>query len=582
MAIRFLDDQAPAPKKIGRVRFLEEGEEPPQPSLMERAQPYIDEGIQKGAEMSTAAQEKYLAPVMRPIMEAGDKVGRAMSTFQTGSPLPWEVAKQGVGAAMEGIEKAGEATSEFLGEKGVNPYLAATAGLAVQNIPSFLVPGSKAGTTGRSLLKASVPLERQAAVSAAERMGVPLTRAEQSGSQAMAGFENFMEKTPLGSGPVQAFREMRAGKLDAAKTGLQSELGTPADTYTAGQSAQRGLKDRASALRDKKNELFDKVPTEVEIPLQRSRSVADDIINEQKDFAPTTQDPELQRMAGDVQNLISGSGKPNFQQIKRLREVLNQKIKSGNPGVSSGLSGQSTPIARDYMRLKDALDEDLNSFVGTADDPSSQLVAKEFKDSYRKANAFSGAYNKIFKSDEALALADTAPEKVVDSIFKRNNETAIKRFRALAGEDGFQAAKKKFTQELLESPNVETELAKYQPGTLNAIYRPDELKQIRGYGQTQGLTKTVTSLPGTQGSARSNITAAANAGAGAAITAFATGHPVVGAALTGLYAAPAALSRAYLASGEGLSTALGKGTVNSARRGLISAYIMKEKERRGQ
>jgi len=600
-----------------------------QPSMLERA-----------SDVSQSAHNAIIGPAMRGVGKAVDL-------------LPYPLRKSAelggylASKAAQGIENVGGYASEKLGQAGVNPYVAGAVGTGIANAPYFMLPGGRAVAGGKRVMAAIPPVERAASVAAARKMGVPLTRAQITGSRLTAGIENQLEKSPMGSGPMQEFYGQQQAAMASAKGGLQEKLGTQADLYSVGQQAQEGQNIRTSAMNQQRREMFEKVPQDVIIPLDQSTKMADTIIQEQSKFLTGTRDAEVVSLAKDIQNAATAvaNGSPNWSTIQRLREVLGKKIEQNNPGTLSGLSGQSNQVGRDYQRLKAALDADINSgptlpvvdptqikggppraiyqgnWDATQDNPAySEFILRgehprsggnfnigeldkmgvpvtgrearaagqvpiglknDFAEKYRQANAFSGAYKGLFKSNEARSLAALPPERVVDSVFKRNNETAIKKFRAIVGEDAFQTAKQKFTNDLLESGNVDAELAKYKPGTLDAIYTRPEIEQIRNFGSTQGLTKTVSGLQGTQGSARSNISTAQNTGLiggiGSAGTLMATGHPIaaagVAATAVGQYMLPKHLANAYLKTTRGFMTP--RIPVGAASRAALAQFIDK-------
>ncbi len=426
-------------------------------------------------------------------------------------------------------------------------------GVALGAIPTFLpevmgMIGSPESEAGKiSMFKPAIPIARQEAVNAARELSIPLTRAEQTGSMASSALESGLEKTPLGSLPIQKFREGQASALDATKTGLQKKMGTQSDLFSVGQKAIGGLKSRAKNLQTIKNSMFEAIPDNVNIPLSKSREMADTIIQEQSKFLPGTRNADVTGLAQNIQNVEKAlsKGEPNYPLLKRLREVLNGRIQANNAGVSSGLPGQANAVGRDYLRLKSALDKDIETFVANQKTPLGSMVGKEFASSYKKANAFSGAYSKLFKGEDALSLAETPPEKIVDTVFKKNNETAIKRFHALVGDDGFKPAKQKFTQDLMDSKNVVGELKKYKPGTLEAIYSSPELAAIRKYGLAQSLSKGAEKIAGNpSGTGRQVATYGSLTGAGYELGA---GHPLAAAGvLAGTLGAPYAGAKAYL------------------------------------
>jgi hypothetical protein len=609
-----------------------EQEQPYQPSMLERA----SEAVQ-GVGRTLAPAIQYAGQINKYINPLGASALDAM------------------GAASELSNRGGEYVSEKSGEHGLPPVVGGALGFAAANLPFAVVPtpGLVAKAGGRAFAPV-VPASRAPMVAAAERMGVPLTRAEMTGSRGLAAAENYLEKSPLGSGPMQEFKTGQLGKLQQAKSGLQETMGTQEDLFGVGEKIQRGQAARTTAMKTKRDELFANVPEDVNIPLNESQKMADTIIQEQSKFMGKTRNADVTGLAEDVQNAARTvtEGTPNWASIQRLREVLTERIKATNRGVQSGLPGQANAVSRDYQRLKAALDSDINNFgasglskqslpivepgskTGTPHalfaysddfgpggtprdiynvfgDPTNPAIKErgwgssvskadldaagipvtgreprsegflrsnepvqrgDFAKEYRKANAFSGAYKGLFKSDDAIAIANAPAERVVDMIFKKNNETAIKRFRAIAGNDGFEAAKQKFTQDLLESGNVEAELAKYKPGTLSAIYTKPELQQVRDYGSTQGITKTVGNLQGTSGSARTNVAVGQGIGLGGGVVAsLMTGNPlpaVLGAAqlIAPRYAAKAYLSEAMT---RGISTGIRPGVAKGAERAAI-------------
>lgn len=271
----------------------------------------------------------------------------------------------------------------------------------------------------------------------------------------------------------------------------------------------------------------------------------------------------------------SFSPKSNYFDVKGLRETLTGKITEAH-------NAGNYKAERQFIGLKKALDADIENFANSEVSPLDSMVSKEFKESYGKANAFSRAYKGLFKSDEANALLSADPNKIVDLVFKgKNAETQIKKYRAITGEEGFTPLKQKFTQDLLESPNINRELKGYEEGTLMAIYSEPELNQIRQYGLAQEGGKSVSNLQGTQGSARSNIFSKSSAGLGAGIYALATGHPILGALGISQFIAPRYAAKALLGASNGIPVGgvaqLGLGALNAGQE-----YAFRKKQLTGK
>lgn len=267
--------------------------------------------------------------------------------------------------------------------------------------------------------------------------------------------------------------------------------------------------------------------------------------------------------------------KSNYADVKALRETLQGKI---DEALNAGNAGK----ARQFGRLKSALDKDIQNFASAPTTPLDSLTAQEFKSTYGKANAFSGAYKQLFKGDLADAVRNAPPEKILDMVFQKNNETAIKQFHALVGDEAFQLAKKKWVSNLLDSPNVSQALSekKIDPGTLNAILSGPEQEALRKYGLVQGIRKTVGSLQGTQGSARSNIQNLSYGGLGGGIVASVTGHPGVALAGVGQFAVPYAAGKALAskAATEGLSYRIPGALSSAALASFVDKFTTKDNQ----
>lgn len=264
--------------------------------------------------------------------------------------------------------------------------------------------------------------------------------------------------------------------------------------------------------------------------------------------------------------------KPNYYPLKRLREQLGEAVRTAKA------EGKFTRM-RDLSRLKAAVDGDIEAFASAKVSPLDDMVAQEFKSSYQKANAFSGAYKNLFKSDLAADIETLPPEKILDKVFQKNSETTIKKFRALVGEEAFQAAKSRWVNDLLESPNISNAISrkKIDPGTLNAILSGPEQQKIASYGEIQKLRKTVQSQQGSQGSARSNIHGGQWAGLGAGIAELLRGNFVTGGLGVGQFLAPFPAAKALVSDAvtKGIPASMGPATTNMG----IRAMLMKRREK---
>jgi hypothetical protein len=444
----------------------------------------------------------------------------------------------------------------------------------------------------------------------------------------MAGVENIADKSVLGSKVMDASRLEGDQAMEAFRTRIRPEAKGIGDVGTA---AKLGRQQREQAMKATKNEMFERVPENVSIPLSKSKQMADTLQNEQSQLYGGTQSPEVLRWSKIVNDaeLSSGKGvtggpevsgvtsqipdriippstkttqsslvgergqlisyeqnipgqtikggpeygvkysvgpeeqfapKNNYFALKKLRENLGEAVKQAKT------AGKYQDF-RDLTRLKASLDTDIDDFVKNQDTPLGQMVGKEFSESYRKANAFSGAYKKLFEGDESDFIKNAPPEKIFEKVFKENNETAIKKFRALVGEDAFKEGKHKWMSDLLDSNNVKKDLGKYEQGTLDAMLSKPEQEKLRKFAEVQDLRKS--NLQGTQGSARSNVQTAQYGGLGYGLLAALRGDLLGAAAGIGQFVAP------YPAAKALTSEAVRKG-VNYSIPGAFGKPVMAE------
>lgn len=580
-------------EKEKRFRFQMQFEQ--EQAQTQQSQPYQPTLIEEMADVSSRAQEA----VMGPLAKGGEKIARGLSevVFKTDKPIDY--LQKGLGAIGEGIQSAEGATAEYLGKQGVNPYLAAAIPIVAENAASMLIP-SKA--IKGSILKPTIPAERQAAVRAAEESGVQLLRGEKTGSRLMQGLENFTEKTSLGSKPMNAFRAEGDAQLQAMKTKIAPDA---KEVYDVGAAAKEGMSKRSAAMKATKNEMFEKVPDNVTIPLKQSKSMADTLLDEQSKLYGGTQSPEVLRWSKIVNDaeLSTGKGvtggpdvsgitrqttsgpeygvkhsvgpeqafpdKSNYFALKKLRENLGEAIGQAKA------AGKYQDF-RDLTRLKASLDTDINDFVKNQDTPLGQMVGKEFSETYRKANAFSGAYKRMFESDAADLIENTPPEKILSKVFQKNNETQIKKFRSIVGDEAFQEAKKKWISDLVDSNNLSNEISKFNQGTIDAILTKPEQLQLQKLGDIQGIRNQ--RLQGTEGSARSNIHKGQYTGLGAGLLAGMTGNVPAAIAGIGQFVAPYPIAKALTSNAvrEGIDFAIPGAVRNAAYASFINRVTTRE------
>lgn len=557
------------------------------------------------------------------------------------------------------FNKMGENTAEYLGGKNIpgNPYTAAAAGTAVSflNPQNWMAP-AKPGPL--NVGKPVVPPERMAGVTAAQEAGVPLSRAEQTGGRFVGGLEKVTEKTPMGELAMGKMRSEGDAAMQAYKERLQSKMGTPKEKFDVGYEAKPAMDARADVMNQKRNAMFEAIPTEVHIPLSEYQKIGDTILQEQSKVRPLARDAEISKFASDAQTpygstgegvtggpdysgvttktpdeiipgkniitqkeqkfspdapyqrtesgevyqdgsspepynvrrtkdkLIEGENvygvkasvgpeqkfqpKSNYADVKALRETLNSKIQEARKAGNYGKE-------RQFLRLKSALDKDIEGFANAPASPLDSMTAQEFKKTYGQANAFSGAYKKLFKGDLAEKIATAPAEKILDMVFQKNNETAIKKFRALVGEEAFNTAKQKWANEILESPNVTKALSekKIDPGTLKAILGGPEQEALSKYGAVQDI-RSSREAPGTVTTSKMIGHTLSYAAIFDGLRALASGDFLGAAAYGGAFVSPYVVGKALTSSAATHGVTLPAHLSHAVMREFISRIRMKD------
>lgn len=139
-----------------------------------------------------------------PMRRAGDIAQQTLNVINPATS--GKLGVQALGKMQEGLDIAGEKVTEGISEKfpGVNPYLAAGAGAAVQNLPS-MIPFGRAGQLAKGGAKA---LKAVKAARSAKRAKVPNVEAMRQQVREL---------------PIEKARQI--GKLEQTRKGWSKEIG---------------------------------------------------------------------------------------------------------------------------------------------------------------------------------------------------------------------------------------------------------------------------------------------------------------------------------------------------------------------
>lgn len=374
--------------------------------------------------------------------------------------------------------------------------------LAVKAVPAAVA--RKTGAAGRALL------------ALAERHGIPMSAADIVDSKTLASIENYIEKTPLGSGAINAFRDKQLAALRALRDRVAGRLGTEESKEVAGSIFKEALKEASQAAHANAELLYADVAEKSAgraIGVANLKRQAQSLFDEEAAKLAADRNPAIinlvrEVLGDDVANL-------NFSQMAGKRVKYNQIIASEDAAIMAGQQGQkflSTPYARAAKLLKGAMRQDLDEFA--------KVEGGEIKTAYDLANSFYGEVKEKFANKTIRRLTNMAPEKVAAFLFKPGNISEIRFAKAAVGPEAFEKLRATFVYDLMSkltsekfSPGaINRELAKYGDETLKEIFTTGELADIHDLGTLSQAAQRAQSLSGTFGSARSNTMSASFGG----------------------------------------------------------------------
>lgn len=526
--------------------------------------------LDKAASAVTDAQEK-ISPALNIAKKA------ATGAMLMGSPADalGNMSAQGVNEALAGLgNEAGGTVSDLVGRliaktapdyTGNAAHMASgAAGLAVSQIPQLLAIGKMlpegSGINARVGVP-EIPADKAAQVAAAERYGVPLTRSEMTGSKPASLIESGLEKTLTGSGPIQKFRNLQKQAIEAASERVKANFGTNETPTISGMSAKGAQAAEELANKAIKNDLYSKIPKDLKVPTSALNSEASNILNEVKNLdAADMPSPEmLQRLTSyegmginpaktaetfgktgtQVENIPASQG-VNFEALRAARSNLGKIAEKG------GVEGMYA------TRLKQAIDRDIDTFskAGTGIE---KMAGQEAASTFRRANSYYKDLKTLQDNSVYQKLKNAKFEDMPDIVFKKGNKTDVLVAKASLGQEGFNALKKQFFNDLIESKNIEGALSKYDDDFLRTVFTGSELSALKDIANIKKASLGAEKIAGNPSGTAQNIVGAATLGELARLGFKAFTNPISSAAeAVGILGVPYVGSKAYLASTRGL------------------------------
>lgn len=483
-------------------------------------------------------------------------------------------------SVARGIGKTGKAATEAIGE--VSPMAGKVAEFA---LPQDEFGGQAmlfGGPAGRMAAEGALAMRPAAkAVTSATRSmlayaqskGIPLTAAEISGSKVIAQLENLLDKTPLGHGAIQRFRDRQVEAIRNLRDQLAQKMGTSEDAAVVGQMAKDAIAANSQKMRGESDALYGALGEKAagaQIPIGQTKQAAKMLLDKEMKAAPQFRNEGIVKMA---QNILSvEAGAVDFDNLQAMRRYLGGIIEAedaaralGQPGVK--FMGSAEAGAAKLLTKSSEADLGLFAAAGGEDIKKTYDAARTF---YREGRA-------VFNEKSVRAALKADPERVVDVVFRPGAITTIRAVKKAAGQAGFAPLKQKFIEKVIPevgdnfSPGAfRRALDKYGDDTLKEIFEPAELSEITRMADISSRLQMANKLPGTQGSARTN--AALLTGLGAGYVGVLTPGGV------GILLAPKVLAELYVTDAgrklltEGFSIAANSPRAAKAA-GAISGYL---------
>lgn len=417
-----------------------------------------------------------------------------------------------------GLRSAAGRMSEDLGRAGVSPYASAVATLPVAIFPELL------GTvTSLGALKGSSSVAKAI-------------------------------RTPLMRGPRNSQKALEEALGSAAE-----RYGTTETPSMIGNTARGGVRAGEAYNEAMARRLYSEVPKEIPISTPRLSSaykeVADELpITMRKMIEKNIQleaNPVRSGSAGDFygitsdippstrvvpSSLVDKTGKP----LSYLEDVPG-KTKYGigykaSPGTPSQLPPNRPPVedliklrsklgavsrgggldGYNAGKLKAALDADISN-LGAGEGPLGKMTQEAVNEPLRKATHYYRGMMEQQQTPLYSKLTEGAIEDIPKYVFKGGKTQTVLEGRAILGEEGYQAAKKSFFNEILNSKDVGKALEQYSKNNsdfLPTVFNRGEISALKAIAELQ--KKSAASLK-TIGRIKMLMTAAGAAAVGGGI-----------------------------------------------------------------
>lgn len=521
--------------------------------------------------------------VTGPLNRASNTVARGASNLMFGSEKPVDAIQYGLAKANQGIQAFGEGVTGgtgYLAQRLANKtgasgqsmapsdYSAATAGTALTLIPYLLGEGE--GIPDKRVLVPKASAETAEGVAAAAKHGIPLTRAEVTGSRPAAMGEVGLRSTVTGAIPFEGFDKTQAGRMSSAEDAIRRSHGTLEPPTATGMDAKAGLASEMTGNKAQAEKLYRQIP---DLPIE-SPAIKEHLNMSMMD-ADSLGDPKVSKALGKARNLIErpavateetspklGSqysigpktpqknGPPTFQELNKLRNDLAYDLRQETKWTPFG--PEISPSGRKILALKDSVEKDIGDFAQT-----SLGKYSEFGSAYQKAKGFYGDYAELKKNKLVQKIGKVPESDVASVVFGKGRAEDIRVAKSALGEDGFKAIQDQYFSSLLDEKNIGNKLEKLGKGNsdfLQESLRPEQLQALK---EVDAFRRTARGPDRMAGNTSRTAQTGATIGTGALLYKTLKGaftNPIEAIVHTAeILGLPYAASKLYLGTGSGIT-----------------------------
>jgi hypothetical protein len=457
-----------------------------------------------------------------PVVDADPSLMGGVKQFATeGGGAAWEAARD------LATPVGGRGLEAFKDAWMLNPVQSAAVVAPVAAGAVKVARGAKAPLKGR------ITPEVARLAQTAEDAGVPLSPADITRSKPLAQIERGFDMIPTSTGQVQRFREGQLGAYtdNMLKPGLEKYGAEGATALEVGEKGIASLEGKSKAFYNKAEELYGNVekviPADARIMDATLQKTAKRFLSKLKNVPDSMKDSKAVSILSDLAEgnvpkevaakiqLLDQYGNPiempkpksggyDWRTLQAMRSQLNELIATNDAAIKGGtqVKGLGTKEGGIYKQLRRALDEDLNAFAATSELPVKEAVTL--------ATQFYKEGKQTFASPVVRRIIRNNPEMLTDIVFRPNAATDILTVKKAVDPQTFNSLRGKWLEGLLKTKedkvfpsSLANSLKKYDEGTLKAIFKPDELREIRdiaNIGQMlQGAEKLAGNPSGTAG-----------------------------------------------------------------------------------